>query len=195
MDEQGMGRRNFLQAAACAPLATGGADQPAGGEPVLLTVCGDIARPNRGPSDGKLDQLLHKHDLAFKAARTFTHGELAALPQQRIAPTLEYDGCPHVLRGPSLLAVLKTAGATVSDATPVFLQAFDGYRVESTGRELREQGFIVALELDGAPLPLGGLGPLWAVFDADRWPAVAGKPLAERFAHCPWGLYAVRVGR
>ena len=52
---------------------------------------------------------------------------------------------------------------------------------------------IVATALDGVPLGLGGLGPLWAVYDADRLPAFKAKPLKERFALCPWGLYFIDV--
>jgi hypothetical protein len=42
-------------------------------------------------------------------------------------------------------------------------------------------------------MPLGGLGPLWAVYDADRVPAMAAKPLAQRFGTCPWALYHIEV--
>jgi hypothetical protein len=42
-------------------------------------------------------------------------------------------------------------------------------------------------------MPLGGLGPLWAVYDADRVPEMAAKPVNERFAVCPWGLYHIDV--
>ena len=52
---------------------------------------------------------------------------------------------------------------------------------------------IVATRLDGVPMSLGGLGPLWAVYDADRLPAFKDKPLKERFAMCPWGLYHIDV--
>jgi hypothetical protein len=52
---------------------------------------------------------------------------------------------------------------------------------------------IVATALDGVPLGLGGLGPLWAVYDADRLPDFKDTPLKERFALCPWGLYAIDV--
>jgi hypothetical protein len=52
---------------------------------------------------------------------------------------------------------------------------------------------IVATHIDGAPMPLGGLGPLWAVHDADRIPELAALPLAQRFTTCPWALYHVEV--
>jgi hypothetical protein len=52
---------------------------------------------------------------------------------------------------------------------------------------------IVAHTLDGVPMSIGGLGPLWAVVDADRLPAFKDKPLKERFGLCPWGLYFIDV--
>ena len=42
-------------------------------------------------------------------------------------------------------------------------------------------------------MPLGGLGPLWAVYDADRFPDMAAKPVTERFGLCPCGLYHIDV--
>jgi hypothetical protein len=47
--------------------------------------------------------------------------------------------------------------------------------------------------MDGKAMPLGGLGPLWAMVDADRIPGLASKPLAQRFGECPWGLYHIEV--
>lgn len=54
---------------------------------------------------------------------------------------------------------------------------------------------IVALDMDGAPLDLGGLGLQWAVYEADTLAAFRDKPLSERFALCPWGLYSIEVRR
>ena len=42
-------------------------------------------------------------------------------------------------------------------------------------------------------MALGGLGPLWAVYDADRLPEMAAKSLPERFSGCPWALYHIEV--
>lgn len=73
------------------------------------------------------------------------------------------------------------------------LRAVDGYAAVITAAEARARRYIVATHLDGAPMPLGGLGPLWAVYDADRVPQMAARPLAERFGACPWALYHVEV--
>ena len=52
---------------------------------------------------------------------------------------------------------------------------------------------IIATHMDGKPLALGGLGPQWAVYEADSIPAFKSKPVNERFAACPWGLYYIDV--
>jgi hypothetical protein len=190
-----MNKRQFLGSAALAAMAAPVATQAAaaGRGPALLTVTGAIARSNRGPYNPALDQMMHKQQVSFDKAWVFDFAELAALPSRTIRPTLEYDAKAHELRGPLLLDVLARAGAHTSDASKLLLRAVDGYAVELTGKQARSLGFIVATHLDGQPMPLGGLGPLWAVYDADRVPEMAGKSLAERFSNCPWGTYHVAV--
>jgi hypothetical protein len=73
------------------------------------------------------------------------------------------------------------------------LRAVDGYNVALSLADARSYRMIVATRIDGHPLPLGGLGPQWAVYDADRLPAFKDKPLKERFGLCPWGLYHIDV--
>lgn len=191
-----MKKRQFLGAAALAgaalpPLHAAPASGPK--EPALLTISGPIAKPNRGPLDPALDQMLVKHKIAFSQAYAFDFIALLDLPAFNIKPTLEYDGKAHTLRGPLLLDVLALAGATVSEGSKLVLRAVDGYAVALTPAEARARRMMVATHLDGRPMALGGLGPLWAVCDADRVPALAARPLGERFAACPWGLYHVEV--
>lgn len=190
-----MNKRQFLGAAAVAgafPIA-GQAAQASGHGPTLLTVTGDIARSNRGPLDPALDQMMHKHQVTFTKAWAFDYASLLALPPQTIRPTLEYDGKPHTLRGPLLTDVVARAGATPGDKSVLVLRAVDGYNVEVPVAQARARRFIVATHIDGHPMPLGGLGPLWAVYDADRAPDMAALPLAQRFTACPWALYHVEV--
>jgi hypothetical protein len=190
-----MNKRQFLGAAAAAgalPIAVHAA-QPAGRGPALLTVTGAIARPNRGPLDPVLDQMMHKQQLAFDQAHAFDYAALLALAPQTIWPTLEYDGKPHVLRGPLLADVLDRAGAVLNEKTLLVLRAVDGYNVELPLAQATGRRFIVATHIDGKPMPLGGLGPLWAVYDADWVPDMAKLPLPQRFAACPWALYHVEV--
>jgi hypothetical protein len=193
-----MNKRQFLGAAAAGalPLAgrAAGASLPAPPDgPALLTVTGAIAHANRGPFDAALDQMMHKHGVSFRKAYVFDDAALRALPALTIRPTLEYDGKAHALRGPLLVDLLARAGAMLGDKTVLVLRAVDGYNVELPLAQARARRFIVATHVDGKPMPLGGLGPLWAVYDADRVPEMAAQPLAQRFAACPWALYHIEV--
>lgn len=190
-----MDKRQFLGAAAAAgalPLS-GQAAQPSASGPALLTVTGAIARGNRGPLDPVLDQMMHKQGLKFDKGYAFDYVALLQLSPQSIRPTLEYDAKVHALRGPLLVDVLEKAGAVLNDRTVLVLRAVDGYNVELPLAQARRRRFIVATHIDGNPMPLGGLGPLWAVYDADRVPEMAALPLPQRFAACPWALYHVEV--
>jgi hypothetical protein len=75
----------------------------------------------------------------------------------------------------------------------VGLRAVDGYVVLLSLADIRAYRMMVALEIDGTPLALGGLGPQWAIHDADRLAQFKDKPLKERFAFCPWGLFSIEV--
>jgi len=159
--------------------------------PVLLTVTGAIGAGNRGALDPALDQMMAKQKLQFNRAHTFDFASLCALPQTTIRPTLEYDGKQHVLSGPLLTEVMKVAGAAA--ASDVLLRAVDGYAVQVPMADLRKYRFIMATHLDGKAIPLGGLGPLWAVYEPDRFADIMDKPISARFALCPWGTYHIEA--
>jgi len=178
-------------AAAAGPAAKN--DRAAAPGPGLLTVNGLLGRSNRGPLDPALDQLMVKHGLAFDKAFQFDAAALARLPVTTIEPTLEYDAKVHRLAGPLLTAVVEAAGVAPGAAVMLTLRAIDGYKVAISTADARAYRMIVATSIDGAPLSLGGLGPLWAVYDADRLPAFKDKPVKERFGLCPWGLYSIDV--
>ncbi len=192
-----MNKRQFLTTAAIGVTALPSevharrTTKPAG--PALLTVTGAIGRANRGPLDPALDQMMNKQKLQFDKGYTFDFEALLALPSHAIEPTLEYDNRPHQLRGPSLTDVLKITDAPLMDTTRLLLRAVDGYAVTISVADARKYRFIVATHLDGSPMPLGGLGPLWAVYDADRFPETRAKPVNARFALCPWALYHIEV--
>ncbi len=190
-----MDKRHFLGAAlAAGSLPALGAPtpkSPAG--PALLTISGEIRRSNRGALDSVRDQMMFKQKLSFPRAFALDFAMVAALPSRTIQPTLEYDGKPHALRGPLLADVLALAGAQPPDAAKVVLRAVDGYAAAIPMAQVRTWKMIVATHLDGQPMALGGLGPLWAVYDADRVPEMAARPVRERFGACPWALYHIEV--
>ena len=162
--------------------------------PVLLTVTGAIGKGNRGALDSALDQMMVKQKISFDKAFVFDFAAIAALPRIEINPTLEYDGKVHKLSGPVLTDVVRAAGSA-TDGTRFLLRATDGYNIAISANDARKYRFIVATHLDGNPMPLGGLGPLWAVYDADLFADMSAKPVNERFGLCPWGLYHIDVQR
>lgn len=189
-----MDKRHFLGAlAAAGALPALHAAPSARRGPALLTVTGAIAKANRGPFNPMADQMMHKQKLGFDKAWVFDFAAISALPAVTIRPTLEYDGKVHTLIGPLLVDVLKAAGAQTGAASKIVLRAVDGYAAVLPLAQARAQRFIVATHLDGEAMALGGLGPLWAVYDADRIPEMAAKPVAERFGSCPWALYHIEV--
>lgn len=194
-----MRKRDFLLTAGTAglgPLAAEAAT-PKGGsaqkQPALLTVSGAIGTGNRGPLDPVIDQMMHKHGIAFTKAFAFTAEALQKLPSVTIRPTLEYDGKPHPLEGPLLATVLEAAGVKPGAAVQLGLRAVDGYNVAVKLADVVTWKMIAALRIDGQPLSLGGFGPQWAVYDADNTAPFKDKPVAERFGLCPWGLYHIDV--
>lgn len=192
-----MKKRQFLGTAAlagfCAAISLPVRAAASAAGPTLLTVTGAIGAGNRGKLDPVRDQLMFKQKLSFDKAHAFNYAALTALPAITIKPTLEYDGKQHTLRGPLLLDVVKAAGAKPGANTRLVLRAIDGFAASVTVAQAQAQRFIVATHLDGAPMALGGLGPLWAVYDADKIPEMASKPVADRFGQCPWGLYHIEV--
>jgi len=158
---------------------------------VILTLTGALDRTNRPKMDGVLDQLMHKHGIQFERAFSLRLADLEKLPALTINPTMEYDAKVHQLKGPALLDVLNLAGISKARPARLLLHGIDGYSPEISFD--KAHNFIVATHLDGQLLAVGGFGPLFAIVDADRIPELAQKPLPQRFADCPWGLYCIEV--
>ena len=137
--------------------------------------------------------MMHKQKIYFDRAVTLDYTALASLPAVNIRPTVEYDARAHILRGPLLLDVLAFASARPPPSGKLVLRAIDGFSVVISVEKARRQRYMVATQLDGAAMPLGGRGPLWALVDADRIPELTSRPLATRFGACPWGLYQIEV--
>lgn len=189
-----MNKRTFLTTVAVTGLLPATASQAAAAAasgPALLTLSGAVGKTNRGALDTALDQMMIKHGIKFDKAFAFDAAALRRLPTVSIKPTLEYDAKAHELSGPLLTIVLEAAGVAGASPIEVNLRALDGYNVALPLADVRRYGMIVATHLDGAPLGLGGLGPQWAVYDADRIAPFKDQPLKQRFALCPWGIYHI----
>jgi len=196
-----MKKRQFLSnsisllAGAAGMLATESraASAVAADHQVILTLTGAIDQTNRGKLDEMRDQLMHKHGIHFERAYSFTLPDLLRLPAVTINPTMEYDAKVHQLTGPRLIDVLNAAGIKKMQATKATFHGIDGYSPEITLAQASKFNFVLATHLDGKLLSIGGFGPLFALYDADRIPEIAAKPLNQRFIACPWGLYCIEL--
>lgn len=190
-----MNKREFLTtlALAAGTLPTQAMTPVRHSEPAVLTLTGAIDRSNRGPVDQVLEQLMHKQGVKGERVWSMSLADLAALPQTEIHPTVEYDGKIHTLSGPLLADVLKAAGIAAQKPKTILLHGIDGYSPEVDLQQALRFGYVLAIKMDGKPLSIGGLGPIFAVCDADRIPELARLPLDQRFANCPWGLYCIEL--
>jgi hypothetical protein len=188
-----VGLAGLLPATASAQATAAATASVSSRQPALLTVSGAVGKTNRGAFDPVLDQMMGKHGIKFDKAFAFDAAALARLPAVTIKPTLEYDAKEHTLRGPLLTSVLAAAGVPAGSAVQLGLRAVDGYNVAISLADATAYRMIVATHIDGQAMALGGFGPQWAVYDADRVAAFKDKPLKERFGLCPWGLYHIDV--
>ena len=191
-----MNKREFLASTAvlgAMPVVTAQAARPIARGPVLLTISGAIAKGNRGPLNPALDQMLAKHGVRSDTALALDAAALARMPAVHIQPTLEYDAKVHTLSGPLVSTLLEAAGVPSTGAVVLGLRAVDGYNVAISLADIQRYRMIIATHMDGEPLSLGGLGPQWAVYDADRLEDFKNLPLKQRFGLCPWGVYHIDV--
>jgi hypothetical protein len=192
-----MKKRDFLARSAllgALPMAAAQAASPQNRGPVLLTISGAaIGKSNRAALDPALDQMMAKHGVQFDKALALDAATLHRMPAVQIKPTLEYDAKVHALSGPLLSTVLEAAGVASTSNVLVGLRAVDGYNVAISLADIRRYRMLIATHLDGQPLALGGLGPQWAVYDADNLADFKDKPLKQRFGLCPWGVYHIDV--
>ncbi len=192
-----MKKRDFLARSAllgALPAVSAQAASPQTRGPVLLTISGAaVNKTNRGALDPALDQMMVKHGVSFDKALALDAATLHRMPAVQINPTLEYDAKVHTLSGPLLSTVLEAAGVAPGSNVLVGLRAVDGYNVAISMADIRRYRMVLATHMDGQPLSLGGLGPQWAVYDADNLADFKDKPLKQRFGLCPWGVYHIDV--
>lgn len=188
-----MKKRDFLARSAllgALPVTAVQAASPQARGPVLLTISGAaVAKSNRGA----LDQMMVKHGIQFDKALVLDSATLHRMPAVQIKPTLEYDAKVHTLSGPLVSTVLEAAGIAAGSNVLVGLRAVDGYNVAISLADIQRYRMLIATHLDGQSLALGGLGPQWAVYDADKLADFKDKPLKQRFGLCPWSVYHIDV--
>lgn len=152
----------------------------------VLTIAGQISHQNRGALDPFRDAFLSHKDKTFTKAFAFTRPALESLSQTKISTNVEGWPGKVELEGPRLLDALAKAGVA-ADAT-IVATALDGYNVELTPEARGAHDWILAINADGAPLSIGGRGPVWLIHGTD------GKAVSQEVeATWVWALYLLEV--
>lgn len=208
-DGASVSRRLLLATSGAACAALGGLAQarqvrpPArtcvfdGLQPVALTISGPGIEANRAQTNDTTDRMLVARGLRFDKAWACGMDAITSLEYAQLDIPLEYDDARHRLAGPLLETCLQAAGLDIAAAMRqgwwLGLYGIDGYHAQMPLAQAMRWRLMVATHLDGQPLAVGGLGPLWAIYDA-RVPAeLAATPLKQRFAQAVWGLYYLRI--
>jgi hypothetical protein len=157
-------------------------------DPTVITIVGAIEKTNRGPLDPFRDALLARYSKGFEGAYALSRSDLMAMPQHSVRaryPSWEAD---HAFSGPRLADVLIAAGSR-GDSVQIF--GLDGFRVTYDRAVLEEAEFILALNMDGKPLSLGGFGPTYVmVSDQSTIAFPDGKPNDDGLV---WGAILIEV--
>ena len=164
-------------------LCAGGREGRAAGDGVaVLTVVGAVTKTNREAFDAFHDAFFKYHDRTFERAFAFDRNALGALPQ--IAIAAQAEGWPAAVRatGPRLKDVLAAAG--VAETATVTAFALDGYGVEFTPAQRAAHDWVLAIDVNGAPLGLGGRGPAWLLYDTGN-----GKAMGPAEEAWVWAVF------
>ena len=166
-------------------------------QPAMLTISGPGVQPNRGKPQAVADRMLQVHGYQFESAWSCGLDALNSLEQHALKTTLEYDEAEHSLQGPLLENVLQASGVDIAQAMAqghwLTLQGIDGYRSHLPLAQAVRWRMLLATQMDGQALAMGGVGPLWASFAPQHIEELSRQPLNQRFTAAVWGLYYLRI--
>lgn len=159
--------------------------KPAPSGPVILTVAGDLAHANRGPSDPKLDGFMTYHEIEFKRAFTFDLAMLEEFPMTEIRCQPPQYSSSVTFQGPLLRDVLRALGA---DGASIKTRALDGFAVDLTPERIAAKDWILATRAGGRPFGIGDKGPVWLM----HTPSAEKVPEDEEHGW-PWAVFYIEV--
>ena len=154
--------------------------------PVLLTIAGEVSQPNRGAMDPFLDGVMNANNHSFGKATAFTFADLAKLPQVEITANADGWPGPVKLQGVRLADALAAAGA---GGRAVTVYALDNFGVKLTPDEIAAKDWVLAHSANGAPLAVGGRGPMWLAWDT----SASGPASKEQEGQWVWAVYLMTV--
>ena len=166
---------------ACSPEARTGDDMP------VITVFGVIdAEPTRAAMAPDVEPLFQQYGLAFEAAAELSWSQLAALEQHRVEADFPAGGPVRRFSGPLLRDVLDLVQPREEE---IVVTALDGYQRSMARMTLDVHDVILAIRMDGDPIPLGGFGPAMVVWPRVQDQALNGMPDDDWV----WGVFAIEV--
>lgn len=169
-----MKRRTFVRAAALGGLmhALPAAWAQSLGQPqgrIILTISGKIAQTNR-PGQAAFDMAM-----------------LQALPQKSFLTHTPWEKEPIRFSGPllrDLLALVKASGLRIQ-AT-----ALNDYQIQIPTEDTLRYDVLMALRMNGEPMPVRTRGPLFIVYPFDADPELRSVKYYERSI---WQLRALDI--
>ena len=113
---------------------------------------------------------------------------LESLPQDGFNTTTIWTAGEQAFQGVRLTTMLRCIGVAGGTLT---LHASNAYLIDIPVATLREDGALIALRRNGAPMSTRDLGPLWLVFPYDGDPAFQTE---STYAQSVWHLDHIRIG-
>jgi hypothetical protein len=156
-------------------------------EMVLLTVAGDIANTNRDAFDPDKDSLFARLDISFDRAFAFDRPMLLRLKQGSVRAQTAELGREAVFTGPFLKEVLAAVGAARAKVRFIAVNKYEGWLEPE---DIDGSDWILALDVDGAPLGLGQQGPIWTI----NTRAPGDEPNQSHRGHWVWAVFFMHVG-
>jgi len=136
---------------------------------IVLTVSGKIGQSNRG------------------GQAVFDMAMLQALPQKSFSTHTPWEKEPIRFSGPLLRDVLTLVKAS---GTRVQATAINDYRIQIPVEDAQRHDVIMALRMNGEPMPVRTRGPLFIVYPFDADPELRSVRYYERSI---WQLRALDI--
>lgn len=142
-------------------------------------------QPPQGPVVLQISGRIEAHNQGKLAALDMK--TLQALPQKSFTTQTPWDAKPVSFSGPLLRDVLQLVKARGQHLRAV---ALNDYRVRLPVADAHEHDVVVALEINGQPIPVRSRGPLFIVYPFDTKKELQHKTYYERSI---WQLKALEV--
>jgi hypothetical protein len=112
---------------------------------------------------------------------------LLRLKQGSVTAETEELGRRAVFTGPLVKEVLAAVGAARAKVSFIGINGYEGWLEPG---DVEASDWILALDVDGAPLGLGQQGPAWII----NARAPGDEPNQSHRGHWVWGVFYMRVG-